>query len=102
MLTNLSLGSAMIALTVVTHTLGLILITKSMEFLIRWLGLHTHSVGKTIAMVSTVFSLFLLATVEVWSWAIALLLVGAVNGFDEALYVSTANFSTLGAGNEAN
>jgi hypothetical protein len=98
MLTNLSLGTAMIALTVVTHTLGLIAITRVMGAMIRYLRLHAHNAGKTIAMVSTVLSLFLVHTVEVWSWAVALLAVGALGTFDEALYFSTVTFSTVGYG----
>ncbi len=98
MLTNLVLGSAMISLTVVTHTLGLIVITKSMGFMIRWLRLHTHGVGKTIAMVTTVLALFLVHTVEVWTWALVFVLIGALGAFDEALYFSTVTFSTLGYG----
>src|SRR4029079_14139495 len=98
MLTNLELGTALIALTVVTHTIGLVFITKSMRFMIRWLRLHTHVVGKTIAMVSTVLALFLLHTVEVWTWAVILVLVGALGAFAEALYFSTVTFSTLGYG----
>jgi hypothetical protein len=98
MFTNLTLGTAMIALTVVTHTLGLIAITRVMSAMIRYLRLHAHNTGKTIAMVSTVLSLFLVHTVEVWSWAVGLLAVGALGTFDEALYFSTVTFSTLGYG----
>ena len=98
MLENLLLGTGVIAVTVVTHTLGLIQITKSMEALIGWLRLHTHSLGKTVAMVSTVLCLFLLHTVEVWTWAGALLAVHAISDFEQALYFSTVTFSTVGYG----
>ena len=40
MVGNLFVGSLMIVLTVVTHTLGLIVITRSMALMIGWLRLH--------------------------------------------------------------
>ena len=98
MLFDLFLGSLMISLTVVTHTVGLIVITKTIGQLIGYLRLHAHGLGKTIAMVSTVLSLFLLHTVEVWAWALAFITVGAIGGFEQALYFSTVTFSTLGYG----
>jgi Ion channel len=98
MVGNLFVGSVMIVLTVMTHTLGLILITRSMALTIGWLRLHAHSLGKIIAMVSTVLSLFFLHTVEVWIWAIGFLGLGAIGGFEPALYFSTVTFSTLGYG----
>jgi Ion channel len=98
MVGNLFVGSLMIVLTVVTHTLGLIVITRSMALMIGWLRLHAHNLGKIIAMVSTVLSLFFLHTVEVWMWATAFLALGAIASFEPALYFSTVTFSTLGYG----
>jgi hypothetical protein len=95
---NLLLGTLMIGLTVATHTVGLVMITRSTDAAIRWLRLHAHNFGKTIAMISTVLSLFPLHTVEVWTWAMAFLAVGAMRGLESALYFSTGTFSTLGYG----
>ena len=61
---NLLIGSAVITLTVVIQTFGLILLAGLMPLLIRWLRLHRHYVGKSFAMVATVLGLFLLHTVE--------------------------------------
>ena len=98
MATNLLLGSLVISLTVLIHTLGLILISRLMGSLIAWFRLHRHNTGKTIAMISTVASLFMVHTVEIWTWAIVFVSTGAIGEFDTALYFSTVTFSTLGYG----
>ena len=98
MATNLVLGSLVISLTVLIHTLGLILISRLMGSLIAWFRLHRHNTGKTIAMISTVASLFMVHTVEIWTWAVVFVSTGAIGEFDTALYFSTVTFSTLGYG----
>lgn len=98
MVSNLVLGSLVIAVTVLVHTLGLILISKLMASEIQWFRLHRHSLGKTIAMISTVLSLFVVHTIEVWAWAIVFVATGAIDDFDRSLYFSTVTFSTLGYG----
>lgn len=98
MMANLAVGSLVISATVLVHTLGLILISRLMVSLIRWFRLHRHSLGKAIAMVSTVLSLFVVHTVEVWMWAVVFVTTGAITQFELSLYFSTVTFSTLGYG----
>ena len=98
MATNLALGTLVISFNVVIHTVGLIVLARWMSWIVRWFSLHRHSLGKTVAMVTTVLGLFLAHTIEVWVWAIAYVVVGAVNGLEEAVYFSTVTFSTLGYG----
>jgi hypothetical protein len=98
MLTNLALGTFLISVTVITHTFGLIALSHAMGHLVRWARLHRHGFGKTIAMVATVFGLFLIHTVEIWTWAGAYLTLGTLPTFVDALYFSTVTFSTLGYG----
>jgi hypothetical protein len=95
---DLGLGTLIITATVITHTLGLILLTKAMNRIVQWFRLHRHAFGKTVSMVTTVLGLFAIHTVEVWSWATAYLMAGALPDFRTALYFSTATFSTLGYG----
>jgi hypothetical protein len=95
---DLGLGTFVITVTVITHTLGLILLTGAMNRIVQWFRLHRHAFGKTVAMVTTVLGLFAIHTVEVWSWAVAYFLTGALPDFRTALYFSTATFSTLGYG----
>jgi hypothetical protein len=49
-------------------------------------------------MVATVFGLFLVHTIEIWTWAGAYLALGTVPSFADALYFSTVTFCTLGYG----
>jgi hypothetical protein len=98
MLTNLGLGSLLVAITVVIHTVGLIILSRSMSRMIQSLRLHRHDFAKTCAMVATVLGVFVLHTVEVWVWAAAYFWVGAFQTFADALYFSTVTFSTVGYG----
>src|SRR5271165_3372086 len=101
MLANLRLGTALIALTVVIQTVGLMALARLMTRIVRWFQLHRHGLGRVIAMVATVLGLFALHTVEIWVWAITLVLVHATGRFEDALYLSTVSFSTFGADKEA-
>src|SRR5579864_1824496 len=95
---NLGLGTLLVSLTVLIHSLGLILLSQTMPRLIRWFRLHRHSFGKAIAMVATVLGIFFIHTIEVWIWAIVFIALGAIGTFQDALYFSTATFSTIGYG----
>lgn len=97
MIRNLLLGTALIALSVIIQTGGLFFLAQAMSRLVRWFRLHRHNFARTIAMVATVLGLFALHTVEVWMWALAFTLVHATPNFEDALYLSTASFSTFGA-----
>jgi hypothetical protein len=95
-LENLAAGSGLVALTVLIHTVGLILIAAVTPRLARQLGFHSHDIGRTLVMTGTVLGILGILTLEVWTWAVAYALLGAVQGFSEALYLSTAMFSTTG------
>lgn len=98
LLVNLIAGSFVIAATVMIHTFGLILLTRWMSWIVHWFRLHRHSFAQSVAMVTTVIGLFLVHTVEVWTWAATYILIGVVPGLEPALYFSTVTFSTLGYG----
>ena len=98
MLQNLIAGSCLVALTVLIHTAGLILIATVTPFVARRLGFHNHDVGRTLVMTGTVMGILAILTLEVWSWALAYRLLGAVADFEDALYISSAMFSTAGYG----
>jgi hypothetical protein len=97
MLANLLLGTGLIAATVVIHTAGLILLSRAITKLVFWFRLHRHDFWRTLAMVATVMGLFAIHTTEVWLWAVTYLEVKAAQTLGDALFLSTASFSTLGA-----
>jgi len=97
MLANLAAGTILIALTVIIHTIGLIAVTRVMDWFVstfRWHGRRS----RVLAMITVVLGLFAVMTVEIWLWALAYLLTGAFGNFETALYFSTVAFSTLGFG----
>ncbi len=97
MLMNLALGTLVISLTVIIHTLGLIGVTHMMGHVIGRFRAHGRR-SRILAMVVTVIGLFLVLTVEVWLWAVSFFWLGVLPTFEEALYFSTVSFSTLGYG----
>jgi hypothetical protein len=97
MFLNLLLGTAMIVLTSVVHTVGLIALTHSVSHVTDRLRLDGRR-NRIVAMIATVLGLFAVLTVEVWLWAAAHLGLGNVADFHSALYFSTVTFSTVGYG----
>jgi len=96
MLPNLLTGTGLVTLTVLVHTIGLLLLGRWTPRLARRLGFQNHDVGRTLVMMGSVLGIFLLHTVEIWLWAWAYLRLAAAARFSDALDLSTAMFSTLG------
>ena len=96
MIQNLVAGSGLVAITVLIHTAGLILIASVTPPLARRLGFHHHDIGRTLVMTGTVLGILATLTLEVWSWALAYFLLGVAANFGDALYLSTTMFSTTG------
>jgi len=97
MFANLLVGTALISLTVVIHTFGLMAVTRVMGMLtdvLRLRGRRSH----VVAMIAAVIGIFGVLTVEVWLWAITYYVLGIAGDFETALYFSTATFSTVGYG----
>ena len=88
----------MVVLTVLIHFFGLVL-------LLRLLAAHSHRVAhfgalmsQILMLLTAVLSLIFLHTAEIWSYALLYLALGALNGFEQALYFSTVSFTMLGFG----
>jgi voltage-gated potassium channel Kch len=97
MVTNLAIGTMVISLTVLIHTFGLIAITHVMAWLVARFRMHGRR-SRVIAMITVVFGLFVVLTIQIWLWAIIHLSIGAFPDIATALYFSTVTFSTLGYG----
>ena len=98
---NLATGSLLVALCVLAHTAGLMLISVWTPRLAQRFGLHNYDLGRTMVMTASVLGIFALHTVEVWLWAVAYAGLGATSSFSSALDLSTAMFSTVGYGGVA-
>jgi hypothetical protein len=95
---NLILGTGIISATVLIHTIGLIGVTRLMQYVRRWFRLHRNEGSRTMAMIVTVLALFVVHSVEVWLWAISYLVLGALHDLDSAVYFSLTTFATIGFG----
>jgi Ion channel len=100
MFQNLLTGPLMIVLTVLVRTFGLIAVTRVITHATDRFRMHGHR-SRVVAMVSVVFGLFLVPTVEIWLWAACYWFLAALSNFGAALYLSTVSFSTVGFGDVA-
>ena len=98
MLPNLTIGSILVALTVLIHTAGLVLLSRITPWIGRRLGLHNHDAGRAVIMMASVLGIFALHTLEVWLWAAMFAQLHVTPTFLDALDLSTAMFSTIGYG----
>lgn len=97
MLENLAVGTLVISMTVITHTVGLIWVTHAMNWLTSRFRMNGRR-SRMLAIITVVFGVFAVLTVEVWLWAAVYMLLGVFADFETALYFSTSTFSTVGYG----
>ena len=101
MLTELSIATAMVLLTVFIHAIGLLLLGR----LTRYEALEEHkldirplsvpAVGLTMAVVLGLFGLHAL---EIWAYAAVYLELGAIDTLRHAVYFSTQTYAAIGFG----
>ncbi len=92
------IGLAMIALTVVIHTAGIV---GLIAYLKTWgVGIvgHRSYIGVVQVLVLTIVGLFFVHIVEILSWAVMYLWLGEFESLERALYFSAVTFTTLGYG----
>jgi hypothetical protein len=98
MLVNFAAATVMVALTVIIHFAGMLVLMR----LLRTTGHRLHPresiIGRGATVVAIVFGLVVIHGVEIWTYAVAYLVVGALSDFETALYFSTTSFTTLGYG----
>jgi hypothetical protein len=97
MLLNLIAGSILVVVTIVIHGVGLLTLSAALRTTVERARPHETLAGTVVTMVATVLGLFFLHTLEIWVWALAFVLIGAIHDLTFALTFSTLSFSTLGA-----
>ncbi len=98
MIANFALATFMVGLTVTIHfggLLGLLWLLRNGGHLLR---AHESAAGQGAAILIVVLGLVAIITTEVWLYALAYRLVGALADFEQALYFSTTSFTTMGYG----
>ena len=99
LLVQFALSTLMLVACVMFHGLGLASLNKAMrgeaamERLRRIDPLSRRGAMFTLGIVLAIFALH---GVEIWAFAALYGLLGAVRGFEEALYFSTISYSTVG------
>jgi hypothetical protein len=96
--TQLIIATAMAALTVVIHLLGLSGLIAVTNRHSRRLRSERALAQQMLVLVGVSFGLFILHSVEIWSYATLYSTVGATRSFEDALYFSTATYATIGYG----
>lgn len=97
---QLAVGAGMIALCVIIHGLGLFTLRRLMHgerAEERMEGMRPLSLRGTLFTLFVVFALICVHFVEIWLFALLYDIVGALRSFQDALYVSTSSYATLGS-----
>ena len=95
------IGAAIVALTVLIHAGGTLLLLKASNRLFVTTRAAIHTAHPMLALVAVVIVLLALHSLQIvtWAWAYQLLLPdGAMQSFEEAVYFSFVTFTTLGYG----
>jgi ion channel len=98
LLSNLGLATLMVAVTVLIHLWGLLLLIRVVSGGGAHLRVHESKWRAALVIVGAVFGVFAVHTVEIWLYAALYMFLGETPDFERALYFSTTTFSSLGLG----
>ena len=98
MIQQLIIGSAMIFITTMIY--GIFVVTGMRAVRSRYPRTDgtKPNVLETLNISGFVLWMFLASVIEIWTWAGLYVWLGSFASFEEALYFSTATFTTLGYG----
>jgi hypothetical protein len=95
---QLVVASAMVALTILIHLGGLSLLVRMMRRPALSLTTHGARLNQAATLVGAAFGLFALHSAEIWAYASLYVWLNALPAFEDALYFSTATYTTVGYG----
>ncbi len=95
---QLLIGSGVIALIVGIHAEMLNLLSANLSRIIELARRRLHRFANTGVIIVAMLFILLTHTIEVWIWAMVLLMTGAVQGLEPALYFALVAFTTVGFG----
>jgi voltage-gated potassium channel Kch len=98
MITSLALATLMVVLTVVIHFVGLQFVIRILNSGGRSLKLHDSLLAQAVLLIVVVLGLVFIHALQIWSYALLFLVLGALPDFETALYYSTTAFTTVGFG----
>jgi voltage-gated potassium channel len=97
LLLQLSLATAMVALTILAHLTGLALLLALLRAHGRRFS-ERQWLPQALVILAVVLGLFALHAVEIWSYAALYTALQTFDDFEEALYFSTVTYTTIGYG----
>ncbi|WP_291844413.1 potassium channel family protein [Maricaulis sp.] len=98
MMNALLVSAGLAVWTVMVHMVGLGSLLALARLRTSRIDPHGSVLRQALFILIIVLGLFVLHAVEIWSFAMIYLALGAVTGLEEALYFSTSTFTTLGYG----
>ncbi len=98
MIANFALASFMVGLTVMIHFGGLLALMWVLRARGQRIRAHESAARLGVVIVFVVLGLLGIHTIEIWAYAVAFLVIGAIPDFESALYFSTTSFTTIGYG----
>ncbi len=98
LLLNLAGATLMVMLTTLIHLAGLLLLTRLVGDAHARFSLHRGAKRRIAAILFTVFGVFALHTIQIWTYALLYRLLGELQTFEQSLYFSTVTFVGLGYG----
>jgi hypothetical protein len=96
--TQLALGSLVIAATVAVQAEMYAILHRMFQPMLDWSRGRFKRWANTVTVMLSVLFILLTHTIQVWMWAVVLLLVGAEQGLEPALYFALVSFTTIGYG----
>lgn len=96
--TQLIYATIIVALTVLTHLGGLAALLALLHRHRRARSRLLTAMGNALVVLAAAFGLFVLHTLEIWTWALAYRYLNLLPDFEQALYFSTSTYVTIGYG----
>ncbi len=94
MLSQLTIGSALVVVTVLVHGVSLDIILRAL----RAIGMETLNRWRLLSLSLFVLAVFSAHVIEIWIWAVFYFFIEEISTFKTALYFSTSSFTTVGYG----
>lgn len=93
---ELLLSTVLVGLTVVTHLAGLDVLLSLTGLHLKFLKSAWVRLDRLVVPLGIVLGLFVLHGLEIWIYAFAYVFMGLQPTLEQALYVSTSAYSTIG------
>jgi Ion channel len=99
MLTQLTLATVMVVMTVLIHGAGITALARGLQIEPgAAVESHHFSLKRAIMILIIVLALFTLHGIEIWLYAAIYLAIGAIHTLEAAVYFSTITYASIGFG----